>query len=116
MYKRQVHNCEAAGGNIDMLKTNINAESETSTVKRPQNLSDYKSKINSDPSTLKSDIAGKQAETKKGLSFFKSNFGEENGEKYYNRLAEKYNEEHVRKFTSDDKLTYSQVNRKLRGK
>lgn len=113
---RIVHNCEAAGGNIDMLKTNINAESETSTVKRPQNLSDYKSKINSDPSTLKSDIAGKQAETKKGLSFFKSNFGEENGEKYYNRLAEKYNEEHVRKFTSDDKLTYSQVNRKLRGK
>lgn len=113
---RIVHNCEAAGGNIDMLKTNINAESETSTVKRPQNLSDYKSKINSDPSTLKSDIAGKQAETKKGLSFFKSNFGEENGEKYYNRLAEKYGEEHVRKFTSDDKLTYSQVNRKLRGK
>lgn len=113
---RIVHNCEAAGGNIDMLKTNIHAESETSTVKRPQNLSDYKSKINSDPSTLKSDIAGKQAETKKGLSFFKSNFGEENGEKYYNRLAEKYGEEHVRKFTSDDKLTYSQVNRKLRGK
>lgn len=113
---RIVHNCEAAGGNIDMLKTNINAESETSTVKRPQNLLDYKSKMNSELSVSKSALPGKQEETKKGLSFFKSNFGEENGEKYYNRLTERYGEDTVSKFTSKDKLTYSQVNRALRGK
>lgn len=50
----------------------------------------------------------------KGLSFFKGQFGEDKGEKYYEKMCNKYGEEVVSQFTSEEKVSYSEVNQMLR--
>ncbi len=103
---RIVKRYEAAGGNADELKgKDFNNKNLTkTTIKRPRNLLDFKEKQ-------------KKTEIKKqpkGLEFFRQNFGEEKGENFYNKLSEKYGEEQLNQFTSNDKLSYSQVNHQLR--
>lgn len=51
----------------------------------------------------------------KGLSFFKAQFGEEKGEKYYEKMCAKYGEENVSQFSSsEESVSYSTVNQILR--
>ncbi|WP_338547711.1 hypothetical protein V1225_05135 [Emergencia sp. JLR.KK010] len=54
-----------------------------------------------------------QAE-RQGLSFFKEQFGEEKGEKYYEKMCSKYGEEVVSQFSSEEQVSYSAVNQILR--
>lgn len=51
---------------------------------------------------------------KKGLNFFKERFGEDKGEKYYEKMCSKYGEENVSRFSSEKKVSYSEVNQILR--
>lgn len=53
--------------------------------------------------------------SKKGLNFFRENFGEEKGEKYYEKMCAKYGEEAVSQFSTEgENVSYSQVNQNLR--
>ena len=53
--------------------------------------------------------------TRKGLNFFRENFGEEKGEKYYEKMCAKYGEEAVSQFSTEgENVSYSQVNQSLR--
>ena len=53
----------------------------------------------------------------KGLNYFKSQFGDEKGEKYYEKMCVKYGEEAVSQFYGNrekEKMSFSEVNQMLR--
>lgn len=106
---RIVQRYESAGGNVDDLKTkNIQEQNlRNNEVRRPKDLSTYKEREKH---------TANQVGTIKGKDFFKNNFGEEKGERFYDKLTEKYGEESVHNFTSNKKVTYSQVNQQLRNR
>lgn len=58
---------------------------------------------------------GGASDRSKGLNFFKEQFGDEKGEKFYEKMCSKYGEEIVSQFNSSkEKVSYSDVNQILR--
>lgn len=58
---------------------------------------------------------GRAADRSKGLTFFREQFGNEKGEKFYEKMCSKYGEEIVSQFSSnEEKVSYSDVNQILR--
>lgn len=108
---RIVQRTEAAGGSIANLRADSisSADSLQAAQQRPSNLSsDWQTEENSDDNKIKNEDVNLR-----GVEYFKNNFGEEKGEKFYYSLSDEYGEERIRQFSSDKKLSFSEVRRQV---
>lgn len=79
---------------------------------RPKDISEIRSQ-ESRPNAV-STVNAQQLERHKGIEYFKHNFGEEKGEKFYENLQGKYDAVQLDTFSSEEKLTYAQVQKLLK--
>ena len=109
---RILQRVEKSGGNVDHVIVGNQKELYTQ-VKRPENLSS-KSMNSGEQGAGAAGPATSPGQEKRGLEYFRSNFGEEKGEEFYSNLSSKYGTEPLNRFSSSEKLTYSQVLRMVR--
>lgn len=123
---RMVQRTEAAGGTVEDLRRNTTANDQNVNAAnrgRERRLSETPAGTHKETETagrpereLKPEGSGSEhvrRENNRGIEYFKNNFGEEKGEKFYYSLSEKYGEENLQKFESDKKLSYTEVRRKV---
>lgn len=114
---RILQRVEKSGG--DMNRVIAGSEKELHTqARRPSSLSDRggNSGEAAHGTADDSDQAKPQQQAKRGVEFFRENFGEEKGEEFYSAMTRKFDTIKVDSFSSTDKLTYAQVQRQLKEK
>lgn len=124
---RMVQRTEAAGGTVEDLRRSttsvaLGGEIELNRGQAARRFSDNRTAVDSSGSKTVGNGPERVAETsadntvireRRGIEYFKSNFGEEKGEKYYHSLSEKYGEENLQRFQSDRKLSFTEVRRQV---
>ena len=109
---RILQRIDQKGGDMDRVI--LGSEKELyAQVKRPENLTSRQANSGEAGSGPQRPQQGPLQE-KRGIEYFRSNFGEEKGETLYTNLSSKYGSESLTSFTSNEKLTYSQVLRMVR--
>lgn len=118
---RIVHNTEANGGSISVLRVGTEASAKEETPKKRTLVSNvpHAASENSSFSAPRSAEEGGEeslrrtsSKSLKGIAYFQANYGDEKGERFYNTMREKYGAA-VSEFTSDEKLSPANVRRKL---
>ena len=115
---RILQRVEKNGGDVDHVIVGNEQELHAGEVRRPTNLfdrSNLPAGANSGTNNA-SEQNQSSKPSKRGLAFFKENFGEEKGEEFFEAMTRKYDALKVSGFTSTEKLTYAQVQRQLREK
>lgn len=124
---RMVQRTEAAGGTVEDLRRSttsvaLGGEIELNRGQAARRFLDNRTAVDSSGSKTAGNGPERVAETsadntvireRRGIEYFKSNFGEEKGEKYYHSLSEKYGEENLQRFQSDRKLSFTEVRRQV---
>ena len=113
---RILQRVEKNGGDADRVIVGNEKELHAVEVKRPASLFD-RSNIQQDANSGVNEGSGQnesQKPSKRGIEFFKENFGEEKGEEFYSAMTRRYEAVTVDSFSSSDKLTYAQVQRQLK--
>lgn len=124
---RMVQRTEAAGGTVEDLRRSttsvaLGGEIEVNKGQSARRFSDSLTAADSSgPKTAGSGFESAASisadntviRERRGIEYFKSNFGEEKGEKYYHSLSEKYGEENLQRFQSDRKLSFTEVRRQV---
>lgn len=112
-----IRNYEEKGGDISQIEVSGKGISygprASSDVRRPAGLS-AASNEHKESAGISNVEPIRQAAGPSGLEYFKKTFGEEKGEKFYGNMQGKYNSVNLERFTSDEKLSYAQVQRKLK--
>lgn len=123
---RMVQRTEAAGGTVEDLRRSTTSVALGGEIElnggQVRRFSDRPAAVDSSRTKTAGNGPERVAETSagsnvirepRGIEYFKSNFGEEKGEKYYHSLSEKYGEENLQRFQSDRKLSFTEVRRQV---
>lgn len=123
---RMVQRTEAAGGTVEDLRRSTTSVALGGEIElnggQVRRFSDRPDAVDSSRTKTAGNGPERVAETSagsnvirepRGIEYFKSNFGEEKGEKYYHSLSEKYGEENLQRFQSDRKLSFTEVRRQV---
>lgn len=109
---RILQRVEKSGGDVDRILVG-SGKDVFHEVKRPESLT--KRNVSSGGKVSEPSGAVKmRGEGIRGLDYFKANFGEEKGEEFFSDMRKKYGVATVEHFGSSDKLTYAQVQRRIR--
>ncbi len=118
---RIVHNTEANGGSISVLRVGTEASAKEETPKKrtlASNVPHVASENSSFSAPYSAEEGGEESlrrtssKSLKGIAYFQANYGDEKGERFYNTMREKYGAA-ASEFTSDEKLSPANVRRKL---
>jgi hypothetical protein len=106
-----VRRTEESGGDPDLLLGG--GQEAPAPPRRPASLKEAAVRAREEGRPEGEGAAGGEARGLSGLAYFRGNFGDEAGERFYQDMSEKHGREAVDAFTSEERLSYAQAQREL---